>query len=157
MRTKPYAQGGTPLSLQASRWATVVASDSGEKVTLATQQHSSLLRQALMWQTPSVAASTGGQRNRGGDRQGELLLAGQAIAASSLLAPMISEDGSNTSPSDLTLNPPFVEALMAWPTGWTRYECSETEFSLWQARMRSELSRIGLPPEAPPAQPDLFS
>lgn len=140
-----------------SAWATPVAADSGEKVTLATHQDRCLLREARMWNTPSVASSTGGQRNRGGDRQDELLLAGEALDLSTRLARMTSQGGSNTSPTDLTLNPQFVEALMVWPTGWSASECSETEFTLWKARMRSELLRIGLPPAAPPAQRDLFS
>ncbi len=109
------------------------------------------------WQTPSVASATGGQANRGGDRQNELLLAGQARDVSSRLALTISSPGSNTLPRTRTLNPQFVEALMAWPTGWSAFAYSETELSRWKADMRSVISRLPLPTRAPERQPDLFS
>ena len=179
----------------SSRWPTPVLSDSGEKVTPASLQHSCLLREASNWytptsrdhfpphtpeyvaskkalghgmgnlndqvahhwQTPSVASATGGQANRGGDRQNELLLAGQARDVSSRLALTISSPGSNTLPRTRTLNPQFVEALMAWPTGWSAFAYSETELSRWKADMRSVISRLPLPTRAPERQPDLFS
>ena len=39
------------------------------------------------------------------------------------------------------LNPNFVEWLMGWPPGHALCDCSATEFTLWQQRMRGELSR----------------
>lgn len=124
---------------------------------MTTKQHACLLREAVLWQTPSVACAMGGQVSRSGDRQDELLLGGQAIAVSSHLAQKTTPDGSTTSHNGRTLNPQFVEALMGWPTGLSVLGCSETEWSRWRERMRSELSRIALPPEAPPAQADLFA
>lgn len=156
-RRQNAARHRSESGYSSSRWTTPVAADSGEKVTLATTQHACLLREAVLWNAPTVASSTGGQRNRGGDRQDELLLAGQAIAASSLLGPMISPAGSNTSPSALTLNPRFCEALMAWPTGLTRSECSATELCQFKERMRFVISQLPLPSRAPPQQRDLFS
>jgi len=60
-----------------------------------------------------------------------------------------------------SLNPLFVEWLMGWPPGWTLlawtdFGCSETALSAWKQRMRSALSSLGSPPEAPPAQISLF-
>lgn len=148
--------GGGDLQAAALTWSTPRASD-GEKVTVNSHQHSSLIREAALWCTPTLAIATGGQANRGGSRQEELLLAGQARDLSSHLAQQTPEDGRNSSAEGLTLNPPFVEALMAWPTGWTAFACSATEWSHFKARMRFELLRIGLPPVAPPVQRDLFS
>jgi len=151
-----FGAGGQPLHAQAVKWPTPVADDSGEKVTINSHQHSSLIREAALWCTPTLAIATGGQANRGGSRQEELLLAGQARDLSSHLAQQTPKDGKNSSAEGLTLNPPFVEALMAWPTGWTAFACSATEWSHFKARMRFELLRIGLPPVAPPVQRDLF-
>lgn len=137
-------------------WPTPVTADSGEKTTLVTHQHASLMREAVFWATPSVASATGGQANRGQDRQDELLLAGQARDVCSRLDPTTSTDGPDTSASGLTLNPRFVEALMGWPTGWTDFACSETALFRFRRRMRSALSQLASPPAAPPAQPSLF-
>lgn len=111
---------------------------------------------AAHWQTPSVASATGGQASRGGDHQDELLLAGQARAVSSSLAPTNGAHGDNYLISDRTLNPQFVEALMVWPTGLSAFACSETELSRFRADMRSVISRLPLPSRAPAVQPDLF-
>ena len=40
------------------------------------------------------------------------------------------------------LNPGFVEWLMGWPIGHALCACSETEFTLWQQRMRGALSQM---------------
>jgi hypothetical protein len=60
-----------------------------------------------------------------------------------------------------SLNPLFVEWLMGWPPGWTLgvwidFACSATELSRFKQRMRSALSQLALPAEAPPAQLALF-
>lgn len=112
--------------------------------------------QAAHWQTPSVASATGGQASRGGDRQDELLLAGQARAVSSSLAPTNGAPGDNYLITDRTLNPQFVEALMCWPSGLSAFACSEMVLSQWKADMRSVISRLPLPSKAPAVQPDLF-
>jgi hypothetical protein len=108
-----------------------------------------------LWQTPSVACATGGQANRGQDRQDELLLAGQARQVCSPLDQTTPTDGPSPSLKPRTLNPLFVEWLMGWPLGWTSYECSATAFSHYRALMRSALSQLNLP-TAPPAQLSLF-
>lgn len=78
----------------------------------------------------------------------------------------ISTVGEESSHIRRSLNPLFVEWLMGWPPGWTLLApmplasiacgCSATGLSSFKARMRSELLRLGLPPEAPPVQPSLF-
>lgn len=73
----------------------------------------------------------------------------------------ISTDGEESSHIRRTLNPQFVEWLMGWPRGWTLLGwtdlgCSATALSLYRRRMRSELSRLGLPPAEAPAQLALF-
>lgn len=77
----------------------------------------SLLAQAE-WATPTVGNTTGGNKNRGGDRSDELLLPCQA---SGLLDRMTQTAGDESSPSAPTsrrrLNPRFVEWLMGWPEG----------------------------------------
>lgn len=40
------------------------------------------------------------------------------------------------------LNPLFVEWLMGWPPGHALCDCSATEFTLWQRRMRGALSQL---------------
>lgn len=64
------------------------------------------------------------------------------------------------------LNPLFVEWLMGWPPGHALCACSETEFALWQRRMRGALSQLPMasgpwiwkpPADAPPmTQGNLF-
>lgn len=131
MRTKRYAQGGTPLSMQAGKFNP--------------------------WQTPSRASATGGQVCRSGDRQAELLLGGQAASLSSRLGQTTSTDGEKPSRDGRQLNPRFVEYLMNWPPGWTNFRCSETELNHFKRHLRSELLRIDLPLEVQEVQPDLFS
>lgn len=125
---------------------------------------------AHLWVSPSVAISTGGQTSRSGDRKNELLLSGQASETTTLISLLpdrpISTVGEESSHIRRTLNPLFVEWLMMWPFGWTSLAlmppasigsaCSAMEWSRFKRRMRSELSRIDLPPPAPPAQLALF-
>lgn len=54
-----------------------------------------------------------------------------------------------------SLNPRFVADLMGWPPGLTSFACSETAWSNWRERMRSELLGMTLH-VAPPAQLALF-
>lgn len=103
-----------------------------------------------LWAAPTVAISTGGQLTRGGSRNGELLLAGQAVSLFFHLRQEMLKDGGNFSGSGLNLNPLFVAALMGWPTGLISCDCSETGLFLWKARMRFALSRLGSPDVAGP-------
>lgn len=120
-----------------------------------------LTGQSLQWSTPSVADVQGGRKSRSGERNSELLMNGQADELCSLLDLTTSTVGETHSRPRRSLNPLFVEWLMGWPPGWTLaawtdFACSGTELSLWKARMRSALSQLGLPQEAPPQQLALF-
>ena len=123
-----------------------------------------LAMQATLWVTPSVAASEGGQTSRSGDRADEPLLGGQAeaISLTALPDPTPSTDGAPSSPRGPTsprrrLNPIFVSWLMGWDVpAPTNSGFAEMGSSRWSQAMRSALSRIALPPAAPPAQRDLF-
>lgn len=73
--------------------------------------------------------------------------------------------GDSSSKERRSLNPLFVEWLMGWPPGWTLlslglawtdFACSATALCLWKQRMRSALSSLALPQEAPAAQLSLF-
>jgi hypothetical protein len=50
-------------------------------------------------------------------------------------------EGPSTPPLAL-LNPAFSERLMGLPSEWTGFGPSETQFALWQRRMRSEYCRL---------------
>jgi hypothetical protein len=120
-----------------------------------------LTGQADQWSTPSVADTTGGRMTRSGARSNEPLLKGQSDALSSRLAPTLYEVGQVSSHPRRSLNPLFVEWLMGWPPGWTLgvwtdFACSATALCLFKQRMRSALSQLALPAEAPPAQLALF-
>lgn len=123
--------------------------------------------QTVQWMTPSVADVQGGRMTRSKERSDELPPNGQSDSVSSLLAHPTSTDGAVPSTERRTLNPLFVEWLMGWPRGWTSLgltppasnvcACSATALSLYRQRMRSELSRLGLPPAEAPAQLALFA
>jgi hypothetical protein len=170
--------GGGDLQAAAVNWPTPAARDykganSAEHMEVSSgAMHLDQLPNfvAHLWQTPSVASATGGQANRGGDRQEEVLLAGQAREVSIHLPQTISTDGDTSSKVARTLNPLFVEWLMTWPEdwtlmalglrsppprGWTGSESLETGLCQWKAHWRGVLKSIVLH-DAPPAQPSLF-
>ncbi len=103
--------GGPDLQESVRRWATPMAGD-GVKPSAGNRRNSDLTHQAKDWTVdcrPSRPAPTTGT------------------------------DGNATSASGLTLNPPFVEALMGWPIGWTGFGSVGTEWFRWLRRMRGEL------------------
>lgn len=119
-----------------------------------------------MWQSPTVGDVTGGHTSRSAERQGEPLLNAQAktvaqIGASHRPDPTTSIAGAPSSPNDLTspqLSPAFVAWLMAWTLpASTNYGFWEMGSIPWRQAMRSALLRLGLPPEAPKVQGDLFA
>jgi hypothetical protein len=168
----------TPQSHQAgligatANWSTPQARDhmpphSPERVAaMKAEGHGmrNLNDEAAMWRTP--AANNG---ERGGMDAETRIEAGhqpnlQDQAVSFLPAPQTLPDGGKPSPERRSLNPLFVEWLMGWPPGWTLLAlpgstgsaCSETALCLWKARMRSALSSLASPEEAPPAQIDFW-
>ena len=145
------ANNSRPLSEAAGLWATPRASD-GDKGA-ASQSFSGggspLPAMVALWATPTVADTEGGRANRSGERAGELLIRGQALALHGHPDPLTKPPGGNSSRYGLTLNPWFVERLMGWPTGWTASDFSATGLSHWRRRMRSALLHLASPPPLP--------
>lgn len=166
------AMSGTSLTQQvATIWSTPRASDreKGGPNQAFGAGGVPLPAQVSQWSTPSVADTTGSRKTRSGARSDEPLLNGQAEIASlrSILPDHpISTVGEESSHIRRTLNPLFVEWLMGWPPGWTSLAltppasngcaCSATALCRFKLHMRSALSQLGLPGDAP-VQHDLFA
>lgn len=136
---------GAAKALQASAWQTPTTRDWKDTGDLSNVPENALLgRVAANWSTP---------------RSTELLMKGRAEALASFRpAPETSTHGGKSSPERRTLNPLFVAWLMGWPPpASTGCGFSETEWSRFKQRMRSELLRLGLPPAEAPAQLALFA
>lgn len=132
-----FGAGGEPLPAQAMQWPSVTVADS----------------------RASASLTAGGAETRQGYSPGMTLT--DAIRIYSPLARVTVKTGKPHSKERRSLNPLFVEWLMGWPPGWTLlawtdFACSATALYLWKQRMRSALSQLGLPAEAPPAQLGLF-
>lgn len=115
--------------------------------------------EAAMWMTPRSHEVGNYQYSRGDKTKPVETLTGQTIY--SRLAQVTVKTGKPSSKERRSLNPLFVEWLMGWPPGWTLlvstdFACSATELCRFNQRMRSALSAIALPAEAPPAQLALF-
>lgn len=112
--------------------------------------------QTAQWPTPT-SLSFGDSHQPGNSRSYNETMR----LASFLQAQEKSQVGASSSNERRSLNPLFVEWLMGWPPGWTLlawtdFACSAMELSRYRQRMRSALSAIDLPREAPPAQLALF-
>lgn len=144
-RTKCYAQGGTPLSLQTSNWSSPKASDpekAGPNMR-GSKGDVPLPGQAVNWAAPaaqnhkgSSEGSSEGCITRADGKSREDILSYQAeqffhppssparpIAGGS----MSSTDSPNSNQPSVKrkLNPIFVEALIRWPTGLSGFERAE--------------------------------
>ncbi|XAI96804.1 hypothetical protein [Synechococcus phage Ssp-JY39] len=113
---------------------------------------------AFLWKTPRAHEVGQYTRDHGDPTKERLSLTGQAC---SLPVPTTTTDGAASSTLRRSLNPLFVEWLMGWPPGWTLlawtdFACSATELSRFKQLMRSALSQLASPAEAPPAQLALF-
>ena len=100
-RSKPYAQGGTALSLAIKLWPTPTASDwrSGKASQVTHDKNSRPLREAVTkYPTPSTIGINGGSHSR---------------AAAVKRGQDVKEVNGGS------LNPTWVEWLMGWPLGWT--------------------------------------
>jgi hypothetical protein len=126
--------GGHQVALQDAMmlWPTVTASRGGSNAqseSVMNEGHGTNLQGAVtLWKTPTVACATGGQKSRGGARQGELLLGGEVQIAFGEMLTSSNARTENTAP----LNPDFAEWLMGWPIGWTASQPLEMgRFQQW--------------------------
>jgi hypothetical protein len=114
-RSKPYAQGGTPLSLAAKMWPTPTVCGNYNKAGLTPKSGDGLATAVKMWATPvrrDYRHPGRSRLERTGGTQGECLP--QQVGGA--------------------LNPTWVEWLMYWPTGWASLEpMNEREFQYWKA------------------------
>lgn len=158
---KAQGHGMRNLNDEAAMWSTPRSTDSEKGGP--NQQFGAggtpLPAQAMQWATPTSFSSVESNRpgnNRSYNKNMEL-----SAHISSLPDLTITTVGETHSRPRRSLNPLFVEWLMGWPPGWTLlawtgFACSATALCLWKQRMRSALSSLALPQEAPAAQLSLF-
>jgi hypothetical protein len=102
-RTKPYAQGGTPLSL-AVKWPTPTVCGNYNRKGASATSGDGLATAVRMWPTPtSVSGNQVGRLDEWGGSRSRAVM-------KTLVTPQ--ELGG-------ALNPTWVEWLMGWPLGWT--------------------------------------
>jgi hypothetical protein len=160
-RSSKYAQGGTPLTLQAGlsgtdrhgktaggggefakqvmQWKTPTTLTGGKESRSSKPSRKSggenLQWQAAVWPTPVSGDHRSSVTGKVAKRNARPLC--ESIAAF-LLDPKTSKPGARCSPFTPKLNPTFVEWLMGLPPGWTAYEPLATaSFRSWQ-RLHSE-------------------
>lgn len=147
-----HKAGNQTLTSDALKWATVKSSPSGPDYARSSREGSGgddLTTQVAKWAT----ATTRDHRSlligpktiaRGNARPlseqlGTLISDGRH----SHLGPTTSKDGPPTSRPSLVLNPRFVEALMGWPIGWTRFDSLAEGWFLSRRRWRGKASYTG--------------
>jgi hypothetical protein len=118
-RSRPYAQGGTPLTLAVKQWPTPTASDAphpnmvvkkGRRITKHGKEHSIGLEDSVkMWPTPDAS-----QR---GSRAPDLIqLGGRSVKRRG--SGQVRGIDLETAVGSGQLNPTWVAWLMGFPTGW---------------------------------------
>lgn len=110
-RTKPYAQGGTPLSL-AVKWPTPTVCGNYNRKGASATSGDGLATAVRMWPTPQASDN----RNRGTTQTPAIA---RRIDAGKQVMLSMCMDGP--------LNPTWVEWLMGWPLGWTDLRPLETD------------------------------
>ena len=96
---------------------------------------------ARRWASPSARDWKSGEASEQTRSRNSRPLNEQVV--SSRPGPVTTKAGGDTSKTNPTLNPLFVETLMGWPTGWTGFGSAATAWCHWLPRMRGELSRLG--------------
>jgi hypothetical protein len=109
-RTKPYAQGGTPLSL-AVKWPTPTVCGNYNRKGASATSGDGLATAVRMWPTPQASDN----RNRGTTQTPAIA---RRIDAGKQVMLSMCMDGP--------LNPTWTEWLMGWPLGWTDLRPLET-------------------------------
>ena len=168
LRGKINSRGEPKLSAQALQWPTPAAQNwKGSSPASVTRADGKSRMDILHYRAeqgfihPDPAITPDGQRS-----------SPHAPISRPLWASMIASHGRVVSRRILKararrrLNPIFVGWLMGWPIGHALCACSETEFTLWQQRMRGALLQLPMasspwiwrPSEGPtsPAQMNLF-
>ena len=143
-RKTKYAQGGTPIAMQASSWPTPGQRDyKGDRAPIDGKNisHSSGTRFGMglagatkSWPTPSATEVRQGVQDRSRGKKGSqesltaiVLKEFECNNPTGPMAPVKQSNGSDSSKSAQTspqplkkrLNPKFVEHLMGIPTGWS--------------------------------------
>jgi hypothetical protein len=127
MRDKPYAQGGTPLTLAVQMLPTLTASEHKYRLQGDSQQSNSLTSLAKRGLLPTLRASDASHAgpNQRGSR-GDLSLTA-TILLPTLTASRrsgLQSHGKNVFLG--SLNPTWCEWFMGLPTGWSECTPSET-------------------------------
>lgn len=133
--------GSIPLPAQTVAWTTPTATDTGARKAKYAQGGTALSMQA-QWLAPLLADA--GQKITHARHQGSLMVQAERNFPS-LHRDQMTPDGEKLLPIGRSLNPLFVEWLMAWPIGWTDLGSAVTEFTLWQQRMRTLLWTLCTP------------
>lgn len=155
-RTKPYAQGGTALSLAVTIWPTPTVCGNYNRKGASSTSGDGLATAVMTWPTPTATLATkGGRVTPRKGREGGTLI--EAVSARKWPTPCASASASKgSSPASLTrksgksrtndridhavmhsdggqLNPEWVEWLMGWPIGHTGLEPLATaKLAEWQ-------------------------
>ncbi len=117
-RSKPYAQGGTPLSLAVKLWPTPTVKGNYNRKGASATSGDGLATAVRMWPTPTAMTRSGGAAlcKWGGSR------------SRAKLRTMVTSEELNG-----PLNPMWVEWLMGWPIGWTDLRPLATDkFQEWR-------------------------
>ncbi|KPP83616.1 MAG: hypothetical protein HLUCCO07_16265 [Rhodobacteraceae bacterium HLUCCO07] len=164
-----YGSGGTPpLPAQAAQWPTPAAQNwKGSSEASITRADGKSRMDILHYRAEQGFTRPAPAITRDGRRSSR-----HAPISRPLWASMIASHGRAACRRILKgrarrrLNPLFVGWLMGWPIGHALCACSETEFILWQQRMRGALSALPMasgpwiwrPADGAqrPAQMDLF-
>ena len=149
-RKKKYAQGGNPLSLEATNWPTPDASPRGNRAADLIVEGKNQVRRRGSGQQRGMDLETAiknrptptGRDYKGFDPPGKQHTKSDPEMYPSIpQAPATTQDGHTCSPSCRRLNPLFAEMLMGLPPAWTDdSEPLETEsFRQWQHLLSESL------------------
>ncbi len=144
-RSKPYAQGGTPLSL-AVKWPTPTVCGNYNRKGASATSGDGLATAVRMWPTPNA------QERDGKQTPGSHLTLTKAVkgwkkgrvggSPDSVVPDTEIQDGG-------PLNPTWVEWLMGWPLGWT--DLKPLEMGKYQ-QWRQQHGGCSVSPESPALQ-----
>lgn len=140
-----FGAGGVPLPAQVVKWATPLADDTSNRTKRFAQGGTPLSMQAseatAKWCTPSVAISTGGQSSRSGDRQGEELLTGQARTAMSDLRARSAQPyiDRNIWPTPTALNRPRSDETLEKRLAYRKAKAGQTTVPLYLEEVATSL------------------